>query len=188
MRRPLRYPVTPYARTAIPTVFTDSVPDDYATEVLLVHTKRVDTPSCLHKAPVLSAALSSWMTPRSPHFCNTLANLRDVSVELSRPTGYGTVAVIYSVWMYILPNETNQCDVISCLAETDECAFNHSPQLAPGNLIRLDRPPALKNSNMVDTISRTSPPPPRTSTPTRSQPTKVNFSPLEHCPPSPFVG
>ena len=62
--------------------------------------------------------------------------------------------------MYIIPNETKQCDVISCLAKTYECAFNHSPQLAPGNLVRLDGPPALKNPNMVDTIPRTSPPPP----------------------------
>ena len=84
--------------------------------------------------------------------------------------------------MYIIPNETKQCDVISCLAETDECAFNHSPQLAPGNLVRLDGPPALKNLNMVDMVPRTSPPP-RTSTPTRSQPPRIFFSPLEHCPP-----
>ena len=61
--------------------------------------------------------------------------------------------------MYIIPNETKQCDVIFCLAETHECAFNHSPQLAPGNLVRLDGPPALKNLNMVDTIPRTPPPP-----------------------------
>ena len=61
--------------------------------------------------------------------------------------------------MYIIPNETKQCDVISCSAETDECAFNHFPQLlAPGNLVRLDGPPALKKLNMVDTIPRTSPP------------------------------
>ena len=76
--------------------------------------------------------------------------------------------------MYIIPNETKQCDVISCLAKTDECAFNHSPQLAPGNLVRLDGPSALKNLNMVDTIPRTSPP--RTSTPTRSQPTRIIYS------------
>ena len=60
--------------------------------------------------------------------------------------------------MYIIPNETKQCDVISCLAETDECALNHSPQLAPGNLVRLDGPPVLKNLNIVDTIPRTSSP------------------------------
>ena len=90
--------------------------------------------------------------------------------------------MIYSVWMYIILNETKPRDVISCLAETDECAFNHSPQLAPGNLVRLDGPPALKNLNMVETILRTSPPP-QSSTPTRSQPTRIFFSPLEHCPP-----
>ena len=86
--------------------------------------------------------------------------------------------------MYIIPNETKQYDVISCLAETDECAFNHSPQLASGNLVRLDGPPALTNLNMVDTIPRTPPPPPRTSTPTRSQPTRIIVPLLEHCPSS----
>ena len=45
-------PITGYARTATPSVFTDSVPDAYATEVRLAHTKRVDTPSCLNKAPI----------------------------------------------------------------------------------------------------------------------------------------
>ena len=84
--------------------------------------------------------------------------------------------------MYIIPNETKQCDVISCLAKIDEYAFIHSPQLAAGNLVRLDGSPALKGLNMVDTIPRTSPPP-RTSTPTRSQPTRNTFSSLEHCPP-----
>ena len=34
---------------------------------------------------------------------------------------------------------------------------------------------------MVDMMPRTSPPP-RTSTPTRSQPTQIIFSPLKHCP------
>ena len=33
-------------------LFTDSVPDDYATEVLLAHTKRADALSCLNKAPI----------------------------------------------------------------------------------------------------------------------------------------
>ena len=56
---------TGYAQTATSSVFTDSVPDDYATEVLLAHTKRVDAPSCLNKALILSAVPSSWMTPRS---------------------------------------------------------------------------------------------------------------------------
>ena len=42
-----------YAQTATSSVFTDSVPDDYATEeVLLAHIKRVDAPSCLSKAPI----------------------------------------------------------------------------------------------------------------------------------------
>ena len=45
-------PITGYARTVTPSVFTDSVPDAYATEVRLAHTKRVDTPSCLNKAPI----------------------------------------------------------------------------------------------------------------------------------------
>ena len=93
----------------------------------------------------------------------------------------GTVAVIYSVWMYIIPNETKKCDVISCLAETDECAFNHSPQLpAPGNLVRLDGPPALKKLNKVDTIPRKSPPPELLHRPDHSQ-RESYFSPLEHC-------
>ena len=121
------------------------------------------------------------MTPRSLHSCHSPAEPPRCLGLLSRPTGYATVAVIYSVWVYIIPNETKQCDVISCLAETYKCAFNHSPQLAPGNLVRLDGPPALKNLNMVNTIPRT--PPPRTSTPTRSQPTRIICSPLEHCPP-----
>ena len=51
--------------------------------------------------------------------------------------------------MYIIPNETKQCGVIFCLAETDECAFNHSPQLAPGNLVRLDGYPALTGLDMI---------------------------------------
>ena len=122
------------------------------------------------------------MTPRSLHSCHSPA-------EPPRCLGL-TVAPYWvwdrrnslSVWIYIIPNETKECYVISCLAGTDECAFNHSPQLAPGNLVRLDGPPALKNLNMVDTIPRTSPPP-RTSTPTFSQPPRTIFSPLEHCPP-----
>ena len=85
--------------------------------------------------------------------------------------------------MYIIPNETKQCDVISCLAETDECAFNHSPQLAPGNLARLDGPPALKNLNMVDTIPRTSPPPELLHRLDSITANANHFSPLEHCPP-----
>ena len=87
--------------------------------------------------------------------------------------------------MYIIPNETKQCDAISCLAETDECAFiNHSPQLALGNLVLLDGFPALKGLNMVDTIPRTSPPP-QTSTPTRSQPTRMIFFASGTLPPPP---
>ena len=45
-------PNTSYAQTATPSVFTDAVPDDYTTEVRLAHTKCVDAPSCLHKAPI----------------------------------------------------------------------------------------------------------------------------------------
>ena len=45
-----------------------------------------------------------------------------------------------------------QCDVISCLAKTGERVFNHSPQLAPGNLARLYGSPALTDLDMVDTI------------------------------------
>ena len=79
---------------------------------------------------------------------------------------------MYSVWMYIIPNETKQCDVISYLAKTDQCAFNHSPQLAPGNLVPLDGSPALKGLNMVDTIPRA----------------RIFFSTLEHCPPPTHIG
>ena len=89
--------------------------------------------------------------------------------------------------MYIIPNETKLCDVISCLAETDECAFNHSPQLAPGNLVRLDGPPALKNPNMVDMIPRTSPPPELLHRLDHSQ-REYLFRLWNTVPPSPFVG
>ena len=54
--------------------------------------------------------------------------------------------------MYIIPNEAIQCDVLPCLAETGECVSNHSPQLAPGNLVRLDGSPTLTGLDMVDTI------------------------------------
>ena len=75
-----------------------------------------------------------------------------VSVYLPRPTGYGIVAIIYSVWVYIIPNETIQCDALSCLAETAGCAFSRSTQLVPGNLVRLDESPALMGIDIVDTI------------------------------------
>ena len=55
--------------------------------------------------------------------------------------------------MYIIPNDTKQSDVISGLAEADECAFNHSPQLAPGTAC-----PGRTWSDLTD------PPPSRTST------------------------
>ena len=71
--------------------------------------------------------------------------------------------------MHIIPNETKQCGVISCLTETDECIFSYSPQLVPGNLVRLDGPPALKNLNMVDTIKA----PPGTQ-PIQSRPYELN--------------
>ena len=54
--------------------------------------------------------------------------------------------------MYIIPNEAKQCDVVSCVAETGECVFDHSPQFALGNLVRLDGSPALMGLDMVDTI------------------------------------
>ena len=54
--------------------------------------------------------------------------------------------------MYIIPNEAIQCDVLPCLAETGECVLNHSPQLAPGNLVRLDGSTTLTGRDMVDTI------------------------------------
>ena len=54
--------------------------------------------------------------------------------------------------IYIIPNETIQCDALSCLAATAEYAANHSPQLAPGNVVRLDGSPALTGLDMVDTI------------------------------------
>ena len=60
--------------------------------------------------------------------------------------------MICSVWMYIISNRTKQCDVLPCLAETDGCDFNCSPQLAPGNLVRLDGSPAQTGLDMVDTI------------------------------------
>ena len=143
---------TGYAQTAPPSVFTDSVPDDYATEVLLAHTKRVDAPSCLNKALIRSAAPSPLMPPVHYIPVTCPRNLRDISVQLLRPTGYGIVAIIYSVRMYIIPIEIIQCDVLSCLAETDECIFNHSSQLAPGNLDRLAGSPALTGLDMVETI------------------------------------
>ena len=121
------------------------------------------------------------MTPRSLHSCHSPAEpLRCLGLTV-RPTGYETVAVIYSVWMYIIPNETKQCDVISCLAETDECAFNHSPHLAPGTWSDLTDPLASRTSTW--SIRSPGRAPPRTSIPTRSQPTRIIFSPLEHCPP-----
>ena len=58
---------------------------------------------------------------------------------------------MYSVWMYI-SNETKQCDVFRCLVETYGCEFDCSPQLAPGNLVRLDGSPGLTGLDMVDTI------------------------------------
>ena len=54
--------------------------------------------------------------------------------------------------MYIIPNETIQRVALSCLAETAGCDFSRSTQLAPGNLVRLDGPPALTSLDMVDTI------------------------------------
>ena len=60
--------------------------------------------------------------------------------------------LIYSVWMYIICNEAKQSDVFPCLAETDGCDFNCSPQLASGNLVRLDGSPALTGVDIVDTI------------------------------------
>ena len=54
--------------------------------------------------------------------------------------------------MYIISNETKQRDVLPCLAVTDGCDFNCSPQLAAGNLVRLDGSPALTGLDMVDTI------------------------------------
>ena len=71
---------------------------------------------------------------------------------MPRPTGYGTAAITYSVWVYIIPSETKQGDVIPCLAETCEYAFNNAPQLAPENLVRLDGSPALTGLDKVDTI------------------------------------
>ena len=62
------------------------------------------------------------------------------------------VATIYSVWMYIIPNETVQYDALFCLAETDESALNCFPQLAPGTLVRLNGFLALTGLDMVDTI------------------------------------
>ena len=41
-----------YTAPNTPSLFTYSVPDDYATEVLLAHTRRIDAPSCLNKAPI----------------------------------------------------------------------------------------------------------------------------------------
>ena len=75
-----------------------------------------------------------------------------VSVYLPRPTGYGIVANIYSVWMYTIPNETVKCDALSCLAETAGCDFSRSTQLAPDKFVRLDGPPAFMGLDMVDTI------------------------------------
>ena len=78
------------------------------------------------------------------------------------PRCLGLTAVPYWIWdrrnnlfgmdVYIVSNETKQCDVLPCLAETDGCDFNCSPQLAPGHLVRLDGSPALTGLDMVDTI------------------------------------
>ena len=54
--------------------------------------------------------------------------------------------------MYIIPIEIIQCDVLSSLAETDECVFNHSSQLAPGNLDHHSGSPTLTGLDMVETI------------------------------------
>ena len=54
--------------------------------------------------------------------------------------------------MYIIPNETVQCDALFCLAETDESDLNCFPQLAPGNSVRPDGFPVLTGLDMVDTI------------------------------------
>ena len=58
MHAPLSCEVDPVAHipldTALntPSLFTDSIPDDYATEVFLARTKRVDAPSCLNKTQI----------------------------------------------------------------------------------------------------------------------------------------
>ena len=79
-----------YAQTATSSCFTDSVPDDYATEeVLLAHIKRVDAPSCLNKALIWSAAPLSWMTPRSLHSCHSTAK---------PPRCLGLTAAPYWIW------------------------------------------------------------------------------------------
>ena len=137
-------PNTGYAQTATPSVFTDSVSDDFATEVLLAHTKRVDAPSCLNEAPIGSAAPSPLMAPRSQHFCHSPAEPPRCIGSTAAPHWIWDRrnTILFAVWMYILPNEV-QCDALSCLPETDECAFSHSPQLAPGNLVRLDGSPTI---------------------------------------------
>ena len=121
-------------------------------KVLLPHTKRIDAPLLPEQGPDLISGAVTMDHATFTTFLSLTRGTSAVSVYLPRPTRYGIVANIYSVWMYIIPNETIQCDALSCLAETAGCDFSRYTQLAPGNLVRLDGSPALTGLDMVDTI------------------------------------
>ena len=127
-----------------------SVPDDYATKYFWPI--RVDAPLWPEQGPDMISGIVTMDHATFTTFLSLARGTFAVSVYLPRPTGYGIIANIYSVWMYIIPNETIQCDALSCLAETAGCDFDRLTQLAPGNLIRLDGSPALTGLDMVDTV------------------------------------
>ena len=119
---------------------------------ILAHTKRVDAPLLPEQGPDLISGAVTMDHATFSTFLSLTRGTSAVSVYLPRPTGYGIVANICLVWMYIFPNEIIQCDALCCLAETTGCNFSRSTQLIPGNLVRLDGSPALTGLDMVDTI------------------------------------
>ena len=75
--RPDTAPNTAYAQTATLSTLTDAVPDDYATEVRLAYTKRVDAPPLPEQGPDL---VSDAVTLDDATFTTQLSLASGVSV------------------------------------------------------------------------------------------------------------